>query len=67
MSEETKDLVTRIKEDKELYEAWVANIAMAFKDEWDRRPRCYKTRKEVSEIANTAARNFLDTLTRRTV
>ena len=41
------------------YYLWQANIAMAFKDEWNRwdKPECY-----VHEVANNAAKNFLDLL-----
>ena len=41
------------------YYSWQANIAMAFVDEWNRwdKPECY-----IHEVANNAAKNFLELL-----
>ena len=55
-------IVTELKGDKSegsYYYSWQANIAMAFMDEWNRweKPECY-----VHEVANNAAKNFLDLL-----
>lgn len=48
-----------LREDKELYNSWQANIAMSFFDEFN------STDKEgtpIMEIANKGAKNFLDML-----
>lgn len=52
-------------EDEGYYLAWQANIAMAFKDEYDRSDKRYKNRQDIHDIANTAAKNFLTLLTYR--
>ncbi len=64
MSNEIKDsiavLVKALKEDDGYYMGWQANIAMAFFDE------CGKTilndKRHILDIANQAAKNFLDML-----
>jgi len=54
-----------LREDAGYYIAWQANIAMAFKDEYD---EFYKfgngrvDKSEIHDIANNAAKNFLDLL-----
>lgn len=58
-----------IREDEGYRMGWVANIAMAFKDEYGRNVTYnndgqYQT---IHAIANKAANNFLDLLTRRDV
>lgn len=66
-------LCSELQKDKSegsYYYSWQANIAMAFKDEFDRKLEEHKTHatkwlfKEngVHEIANNAAKNFLDML-----
>jgi len=55
---------SKIKTDPELFNTFKANIAMAFKDEFERHNKKHgnkrKTREEVHQIANTAATNFLN-------
>ena len=53
-------LTKAIKDDPELYYAYQANIAMAFKDEYNRNHKKYKNKEDVHKIANTAAKNFLN-------
>ena len=53
-------LTKAIKNDSELYYAYQANIAMAFKDEYDRCPAKYKNQTNIHKIANIAAKNFLN-------
>lgn len=53
-------LTRNIKKDSDLYGGYKANIAMAFKDEFDRNPKKYKNKNDVDIIANIAAQNFLD-------
>lgn len=64
-------LIKHLSEDKaeeSYYYAWQANIAMAFKDEYDKFireggiPEVVLRPYEVHEIANNAAKNFLDNL-----
>ena len=59
----------KIKEDKELYYTYQANIAMAFKDEYHR----FKKKKgkslnydDIHNIANNSAKYFLDLLLKDT-
>lgn len=59
------NLFDKIKNDKELYYAYQANVAMAFKDEYYN----YKNKKgkavnndDIHIISNNAAKNFLDLL-----
>jgi hypothetical protein len=57
-----------LKEDKDYYIGWQANIAMAFKDEyWRYQNECglipsQAVIAEIHVIANNAAKNFLDLL-----
>lgn len=61
------NIFKRIKNEPDLHYAWQANIAMAFKDEFWRRKNTNKTLIDVEddlhEMANQAAKNFLDQLT----
>lgn len=60
-------LIAALKEDKSegsYYYSWQANIAMAFKDEFDSKVNEYSG-PEIHEIANQAAKNFLDMLCRK--
>lgn len=55
-------ITTEMNNDKSpgsYYYSWKANIAMSFLDEWNRwdKPECY-----IHEVANNAAKNFLDLL-----
>jgi hypothetical protein len=66
----TKDainhLTTELAKDKSegsYYHTWQANIAMSFYDEFSREhPDNYGTFKLLHQIANQAAKNFLDLL-----
>ena len=49
-----------IKNDEELYYGYQSNIAMAFKDEYDRNTKKYKNRQDIHKIANNAAKHFLN-------
>jgi hypothetical protein len=55
-----KKIQRELRNDEELYYGYQSNIAMAFKDEYDRNPKKYKNRKDIHEIANNAAKNFLN-------
>jgi len=55
------ELVHSLKTDEGYYIGWKANIAMAFFDE-ARRKKAKISRKNLHEIANTAADNFLQLL-----
>lgn len=64
-----KNMFDKIKEDKDLYYAYQANIAMAFKDEY----HSFKKKKgkslnntDIHIIANNSAKNFLDLLLKDT-
>ena len=66
MQEETKQAVETLckalREDSDYYYSWQANIAMQFKDEMGRGG--YEVDEQVHEIANDAAKAFLDLLIR---
>jgi transposase len=54
-----------LKEDEGYYISWQANIAMQFKDEYGRKMEELGTQYNsdiIHEVANTAAKNFLDLL-----
>jgi len=53
-------LTEALENDEELFYAYQANIAMAFFDEHRRNPKKYKNIKDIHEIANNAAKNFLN-------
>ncbi len=60
-------IISELEKDKSegsYYYAWQSNIAMAFKDEFDRFRKINKnvSSKDVHKIANDAAKNFLDQL-----
>lgn len=60
-----KKLTSALIADKDYYYSWQANIAMAFKDEWQRASDsgglpC--TPEHIHNIANDAAKYFLDLL-----
>lgn len=60
---EAMDVVTKaLREDPGYYIGWQANIAMAFIDEYKRRLGMERTTEILHEIANQAAKNFLDLL-----
>jgi len=67
LSEAVATLVKHLKEDEGYRYSWQANIAMAFKDEFNRESEShgYPYRKErLHDVANTAAINFLNLLCR---
>ncbi len=59
-------LIKALIEDKSegsYYYSWQANIAMAFKDEWERHDeKGYCKSEHLHMVANNAAKNFLDML-----
>ena len=57
-----KKVFKKLKNDKELYYAWQANIAMQFYDEFRRCKKKYKNNNDIHTIANEAAKNFLNLL-----
>ena len=61
-----KELVKNLKEDKDYYQSWKANIAMAFYDNymWYKKKTNKKTisKKDIPIIANNSAKSFLDLL-----
>lgn len=58
----TTELISALKNDPELYYAWQANIAVQFQDEFAKNIKFYKNKKDIHEISNNAAKNFLDLL-----
>ena len=69
MSIETKEAVEilckALREDHELYYAYQANIAMAFKNEFNRNfedESIYISTEKLHKISNQAAKNFLNLL-----
>jgi hypothetical protein len=73
LSNATKILAEELKNKSEYYYNWQANIAMAFKDEFCRKYEeggekgaVYELEDlDIHEIANDAAKNFLDLLIER--
>lgn len=64
----TDVLCKALREDKEYYISWQANIAMQFKDAYGKKMEELAIQYDpniIHEIANTAAKNFLDLLIRR--
>lgn len=63
MSNYMQELTKNLKKDKQLREAWKANIAMAYKDNWDwyakRTGKTVMNRQDRHNIANEAAEYFL--------
>jgi hypothetical protein len=65
-----KNLITALKKDKDYYEVWKANIAMAFKDEYteqsynvdNARLEGFLTEIDIHELSNNAAERFLKQL-----
>ncbi len=55
-----KALTNAIKKDKMLRYGYQSNIAMSFYDAYISNVKDYKNRKDVAEIANKAADNFLN-------
>jgi len=59
-----KNLCSALKKDKDYYYSWQANIAMAFKDEHYRQKskKSYMNQEDIHNVANEAAKNFLNLL-----
>jgi hypothetical protein len=57
-----KKLVENLKKDKGYFFGWQSNIAMAFKDEYARCHKKYKSKDDIHKIANKAAIEFLTLL-----
>jgi len=66
MANYMKELVTQLQKDKELREAWKANIAMAYKDNYaqyaNKQNKVVMNRHDRHVIANNAAEYFLQLL-----
>lgn len=64
MKNSIKKLRKAFKNDEEYRNAWIANIAMSFKDEYDRerRKKKYLNSQDIHKIANNAADEFLKIL-----
>lgn len=67
----TENLFEKLRNEPDLYYAYQSNIAMAFKDEFTRIANCHETKIDklyivsgemLHEIANDAAKNFLNLL-----
>ena len=63
-----KTFTKALKKDPDFFMAYQANIAMQFKDEYSRRRKAknydYLNNQEIHEIANKAAKSFLELLVR---
>lgn len=63
MANYMKELTNQLQKDKELREAWKANIAMAYKDNWhwykQKTGKTVMNREDRHIIANNAADYFL--------
>ena len=63
-----KTLAKALKKDPQFFLAYQANIAMPFKDEYSRKRKAknydYLNNQDIHEIANEAAKSFLDILIR---
>lgn len=64
MKKSIKKLRKALKNDEEYRNAWIANIAMSFKDEYTReqRKKKYLNSKDIHKIANSAADQFIKIL-----
>lgn len=62
-------ITAELLNDPDYWQAWKANIAMAFKDEWVRTVGDHGPHKadygDIHLVANQAADNFLNILTRK--
>ena len=59
LQESVDCLIDSLRNDKDFYYGWQSNIAMAFFDANSQS----KAKTSIHEIANTAAKNFLNNLT----
>jgi hypothetical protein len=57
-----KELIKNLKKEPNFFYSWQSNIAMAFKDEYGRSKKKWKSRNDIHKIANQAAINFLNKL-----
>lgn len=55
-------LVKALQNDKDLFYAYQANIAVQFQDEFARNRKKYKNKHDIHTISNNAAKNFLNLL-----
>jgi len=55
-----RKLTKALRKDEEFYYTYQANIAMAIKDEFNKRKKPYTSQSDMHEIANTGAKNFLN-------
>lgn len=69
LKEAVETLTTALKEDKDYYNSWQANIAISFKDaydnEWDNLNKYVEgvpNKPDIHIVANRAAENFLNLL-----
>lgn len=62
VSKAIKTISEALKTDDAYYISWKANIAMAFKDQYSRNKKKYKSKKDVHIMANLAADHFIDLL-----
>ena len=62
----SKYLSIELRNDPDMYRAYVDNIAMAFKDAYDidtdMTEKRYKSKEDIHRISNQAAKNFLKSL-----
>ncbi len=56
----TKVITDRLRKDDDFRESLKATIAMAFKDEYARSDKKYKSKQDIHKIANKAAEDFID-------
>lgn len=63
-----KILIKGLRGDKDFYYGWQANIAMAFKDKYynykKKKNKRWLNQKDIHEIANESAKEFLNLLIR---
>jgi hypothetical protein len=66
LKQAVETLIEALKTDQDYRRSWSANIAMSFKDEWGREEfqQSEQEFEDVHKLANTAAENFLNLLTR---
>lgn len=64
-----KTLSKSLRKDKDLYYAYQSNIAMQFKDEYSKKRKRknydYLNNDDIHDIANDAAKNFLNLLIKK--
>jgi len=67
MKNPIKKLVKSLHKDEGYYESWKANIAMSFYDQYNRtkKTKKYLNNKDIHDIANQAAEEFLSLLCKK--